>query len=433
MRRTSLSGLLLAGLLAALARPPAGADFSQPDAYAVVIGISQYREEVIPKVAYAVKDAEAVAKLLETQAGIPKSHIRLLTEAKATGNDLRTVGDWLRMRVKSDSTVYVYYAGHGTPDPKTGEAYLVPWDGHLDFSSGLYPLNALYESLNTLPAKHVIVMLDSCFSGAAGRSVLAKGARPMGLALEHPLLAAGKVVVLAAATGTQISSDYDKAGHGLFTYALLTGLHGEADQDRDGFVTLKELYLYVRKYVAETAVEELNRAQTPVLLPGDELVGVRAAMPVTVASGKPYEAFQQAAQEITGRDGAPMVLIPAGSFWMGSTEDEVERAVDECRRADFKEEKCRGWFRPEPPRHQVTLDQFYLDVYEVTNRLFEQFVTATGYQTTAEREGKAYAFVEGKGWQEVRGASWRQPEGGQTVFVSNRRDHPVVAVSWDDA
>ncbi|MEW6542505.1 MAG: caspase family protein [Nitrospirota bacterium] len=139
-----VSLLLLAGLspMASQAGVPS---LQQPDAYAVVIGISQYREEVIPKVAYGVKDAEAVAKLLETQAGIPKSHIRVMTEAKATGNDLRTVGEWLRMRVKPESTVYVYYAGHGTPDPKTGDAYLVSWDGHPDYPSGLYPLKALYE------------------------------------------------------------------------------------------------------------------------------------------------------------------------------------------------------------------------------------------------------------------------------------------------
>jgi hypothetical protein len=93
-------------LLSALTPSSASAavqEFQQPNAYAVVIGISQYREEIIPKVAYAVKDAEAVAKLLETQAGIPKSHVRLLTDAKATGNDLRTVSQWLRMRVKPES------------------------------------------------------------------------------------------------------------------------------------------------------------------------------------------------------------------------------------------------------------------------------------------------------------------------------------------
>ena len=79
------------------------------------------------------------------------------------------------------------------------------------------------------------------------------------------------------------------------------------------------------------------------------------------------------------------------------------------------------------------MDEFYLDKYKVTNRIFQQFVEQTGYRTTAEREGTAKAFVEGTGWQDMKGASWRQPEGGQTVFASDRSEHPVVSVSWDDA
>jgi len=162
-------------------------EFTQPNAYAVVIGISQYREEVIPRVAYAVKDAQAVAKLLETQAGIPKTHIKLLTDAKVTLSDLRNhLGKWLQMRVKADSTVYVYYAGHGTPNLQAQSGSIVPWDGHPDFPDGLYPLKELEDTLGKLPTKNVVVFLDSCFSGAAGRSVLAKGARPMGL--QYPVL-----------------------------------------------------------------------------------------------------------------------------------------------------------------------------------------------------------------------------------------------------
>ena len=257
-------------------------DLQQPNAYAVVIGIGQYREEVIPKVSYAVQDAQAMAGLLETHAGIPKTHIKVLTDSRATLSDLRNhLGEWLRMRVKADSTVYVYYAGHGTPNLQTQSGSIVPWDGHPDFPAGLYPLKELDDTLSKLPTKNVIVFLDSCFSGGAGRSVIAKGARPMGL--QYPVLSSGEVMVLAAATGTQISSDYDKAGHGLFTHYLLAGLRGEADADKDGLVTLKEIAPFVRDRVAATAVDELNREQTPVLLPGEGRVGKRDVLPLARA------------------------------------------------------------------------------------------------------------------------------------------------------
>ncbi len=140
------------------------------------------------------------------------------------------------------------------------------------------------------------------------------------------------------------------------------------------------------------------------------------------------------AKNIVGKDGAPMVLIPGGSFWMGSTKDEVDRAIqDGIREMGGDQQTSEGWFKPECPRHQVQIDAFYLDQYEVTNRLFREFVEQTDYQTTAEREGSVEAFVEGKGWEEVHGASWRQPEAGVTVFDSGRAEHPVVSVSWDDA
>jgi len=114
---------------------------------------------------------------------------------------------------------------------------------------------------------------------------------------------------------------------------------------------------------------------------------------------------------VSGRDGAPMLLIPAGEFQMGSTED----AANEKR------------------VHRVSLDAFYLDTYEVTNKRFQTFVQDTAYVTTAEKEGKAWAYVQDDRWTEVNGANWRKPEGGETVFVSNRDEHPVVAVSWYDA
>ena len=82
--------------------------------------------------------------------------------------------------MKANSTLFVYYSGHGAPDVKTGDAYLVPWDGDPKFlKSTALPLTKLYSDLAKTKAKRVIVALDACFSGAGGRSELAKGARPL--------------------------------------------------------------------------------------------------------------------------------------------------------------------------------------------------------------------------------------------------------------
>jgi formylglycine-generating enzyme required for sulfatase activity len=121
---------------------------------------------------------------------------------------------------------------------------------------------------------------------------------------------------------------------------------------------------------------------------------------------------KQANREIVGKDGAKMLLIPAGDFMMGSSTE------------------GRG---DEEPVHQVSLDAFYLDKYEVTNKLFQKFVHETGYETTAEKEGRAAAVTSDGRWEVIPGANWRKPEGGETVFESNREEHPVVSVTWYDA
>jgi len=128
-----------------------------------------------------------------------------------------------------------------------------------------------------------------------------------------------------------------------------------------------------------------------------------------------------------------MAYIPPGKFLMGSTQFEVDRLVRECTEDELPIKECWGRFQDEQPRHPVTIDTFYLDRYEVNNDLFEKFVLATKYQTTAERKGGAFG-LDGKGtWANINGAQWRQPDGRLNVFTSKHGDHPVVAVSWEDA
>ena len=115
--------------------------------------------------------------------------------------------------------------------------------------------------------------------------------------------------------------------------------------------------------------------------------------------------------EITGKDGAAMLLIPAGDFMMGSSEGRDD----------------------EQPVHRVSLDAFYLDKYEVTNALFQKFVEKSNYETTAERQGRAAGVTPDGEWDIISGANWLRPEGGETVFESNRAEHPVVSISWYDA
>jgi sulfatase modifying factor 1 len=142
---------------------------------------------------------------------------------------------------------------------------------------------------------------------------------------------------------------------------------------------------------------------------------------------------------------AGMVLIPGGTYMMGSE--------DARARPD------------ESPSHQVTVDGFWMDVTEVTNAQFREFVEATGYITTAEKkpsweelkkqlppgtpEPPAHVLVasslvftppdtpvsldnSSQWWSWVQGASWRHPQGPEDT-IEGKDNHPVVHVSWEDA
>ena len=246
--------------------------------YAVVIGIERYRQNV-PNADYAVHDAEVMKQYLTKRFGYPEENIALLLNQQATKSDLeKYLERWLQDRVEKDGTVFIYYSGHGAPNTKTSEGHLLPYDGDPTFlDSTSYSLKRLYEHLGTLPARQVIVVIDSCFSGSGGRSVTAKGLRPVVLTQDPPVPTAGKMVVLTASAGNQVSGTFDSKQHGLLTYFLLKGLQGSADQNNDGHITLHELYAYVKPQVEGVARRELHHEQTPQLFGSSKLIseGVR--------------------------------------------------------------------------------------------------------------------------------------------------------------
>lgn len=253
------------------------------NAFAIVIGIESYRD--LPQAEFTVRDAKIVKEYLIRVMGFPEENIVTLLNERATRGDIEGyIGTWLKKNVEKDSTVFIYYGGHGAPDPVTGAAFLIPFDGNPAFpdATGI-PLKNLYQTLAGLNAKETMVVMDSCFSGSGGRSVMAKGGRPMAVSVENPVLAAGNVVVMTASTGTEISSSYPEKRHGLFTYFFLKGLQGEADFNGDKTVSLGELYNYVTPQVKKVA-RGRNLEQTPTLLPGIDLLGSRANIPLGQAN-----------------------------------------------------------------------------------------------------------------------------------------------------
>ena len=233
-----------------------------PDDYAVVVGIEKYSND-LPDAQFAEHDAVAVKNHL-LALGYPERNIKFLTGPRATGTSLASyIEEWLPRNVKADSRVFFYFSGHGAPS-EFGRAFLVPWDGNPNFlEKSAYPLKKLYSQLGNLKAKQVIVVLDSCFSGAGGRSVLAEGARPLVTKVDTSVAQNSKIVLFAAASSKEMTTTLKDQGHGIFTYYFLKGLGGAAKRE-DGVLTARGLYDYLKPEVQDAAAHQ-NREQTPVL------------------------------------------------------------------------------------------------------------------------------------------------------------------------
>ena len=234
----------------------------KPDNFAIVVGIGQYLD--LPEAQFAERDAEAVKTQL-IALGFPSRNVVHLSGEKAGYKSIeKFVETWLPRNTSENSRVVFYFSGHGAPDPQGGKAYLLPYDGDPNFLENTgYPLKRLYQKLEELKAKEVVVVLDSCFSGAGGRSLLAKGARPLVVSVDTQAPASGRLEVFAAASSDQITSTLDEQGHGTFTYYFLKGITGGA-RGPGGAVTVQGLYDYLTPKVQDAARRQ-NREQTPSL------------------------------------------------------------------------------------------------------------------------------------------------------------------------
>ena len=170
---------------------------------------------------------------------------------------------WLAQKLTETTNIYFYYAGHGIPGISDGKAYLLPSEGNPDYIGiGGFPVSSLYDKLDKLNAKSITVFLDACFAGESrDKESLYVDARPVFVAENEEISSKG-INIFSASAGNEISSAWPEKKHGLFSYYLMKGMKGEADSDKNGEITFKELGVYIRDNVSETA-GMLDRSQNP--------------------------------------------------------------------------------------------------------------------------------------------------------------------------
>jgi len=291
----------------------------------------------------------------------------------------------------------LHFIGHGSFDQVREEGTLLLSDA----TGKVAPLYATQLARLLAPQRHFLrlVLLNACEGARGGRLDLFSSTAAT-------LVGSGIPAVLAMQYEITDAAAIDFAR--TFYEALADNLPVDAAvADARNAMTLHNHYslewgtpvLYLR--APDGRLFDVAVTATPA-------APVEANIPVTrtapIARAEPVEA------PIT----FDWVTIPAGQFRMGSDKAKDKLAYD-----------------AELPQHEVTLAAYRMARYPVTVAQFEQFVKATGYQTTAEKQGSAWGWT-GTEYEEIKGAYWAHPRGPDSD-VKQKADHPVTCISWHDA
>lgn len=261
--------------------------------YAVVIGVSRYKDPGIPALQFAERDAQAMRDFLLSPTGgnFAADKILYLVNEDANLKNIRTALYTFLTAPRADDLVFIYFAGHGSADPNDRRnLYLLPYDTEIYNMGGTaFPMWEIQDVFaRVIKARRIITLTDACHSaGISGSSapVVSTARRPSGqhrdLQLEPAGNAAGNnlfnqylvryagegrraVLTASDVSETSLEGDLWGGGHGVFTYFVLEGLQGRADRNGDGIVTAGELFDYVRAEVSAATKQQQN----PTALPG---------------------------------------------------------------------------------------------------------------------------------------------------------------------
>lgn len=354
--------------------------------WAVVVGVNQYRYG-LPPLSNAQNDAQAVAEVLRDLYQFDEVHT--LYNDQATR---RALMSWLRdelpRRTAKNDRVIFFFAGHGVTQPtRLGgkRGYLAPYDAEAGKYVDYIDMRELLEACSLMEAKHILLILDCCFSGVAAVSARATPSTTPevlnDIYLRRITEKGAWQILTAGDSDDQVADSSLRANHhSVFTSVLLEGLKGAADHNNDTLFTATDLAAYVKPRVTRESAIDTGRSQAPFFN--------------YLASSEQGEfVFVLPQPKVTFPIDFDWVTILAGEFLMGSDKQKDPQANDNELN--------------ELPQHHVYLPEYRISCVPVTNAQYKMFVEAT-----------CYRFPE----------HWKNED-----FPIGQETHPVANVSWTDA
>jgi hypothetical protein len=232
----------------------------------VTIGINKYVHW--QELKNAVQDAIGLQQTLIDKLGFSAPIPPLLNEAATKAAIESLIEDRLREELQEDDNLVLFFAGHGhTRVDKLGSkvvgetGFIVPVEarGPKEYWSDYIKIDPLLQSISRLPAKHILVILDSCHSGFA----LGEAMKSFRDAVRYERDLSNRISrkVITSARREQLALDGGPIpGHSLFTGTLVDGFNwGKADLDGNGLITSSELGLFIQQKVGQAS----ESRQTP--------------------------------------------------------------------------------------------------------------------------------------------------------------------------
>ena len=200
------------------------------NSWALVVGVNAYK--FCSPLSYACNDADAVASSLVDRLGFESSKLFLGKDERATKQSiLDRYLELSSLATDPDDRVFVFFAGHGftTQGLRGPVGYLVPVDGHTDKLNSLIRWDELTRNAELIPAKHILFIIDACYSGLMIQRVIPPGT---GRFVNDMLQRVSRQVITAGKADETVADGGGPAGkNSIFTGYLIEGLSGAASDE----------------------------------------------------------------------------------------------------------------------------------------------------------------------------------------------------------
>lgn len=235
------------------------------DKWALVVGVSEFKN---PKynLKYAAKDARDFATALIEKLDFEPDHIKLLIDEQATKKNIMSLlGDtWLPRVARPDDVVVVYFSTHGSPASiDVGKMnFLMAHDSNIKelFATGISMQNLSSVIKQRVHSDRVVMILDSCHSGAVSPNTQAKGLTRTFNVDANALAQGTGQLVITSSLPQERSWESNRYKSSVFTKHLIDGLKKNGDA-----TTLGDAFQYTQKQVQQEVQRDRGVLQTPVL------------------------------------------------------------------------------------------------------------------------------------------------------------------------